>query len=267
MDFNFLKQWGQGCVAAFQFLSRLPVPVKINYTSSVFAASTVFYPVVGAVIGMIVAAFGGLLGPVFPELPLSVMMVALWIGCTGGLHLDGLMDTADGVLSHRDKQKMLEIMKDSRVGAMGVIVFSLVLLTKWSVIAALLTVSWNMYAAFLILVPLWSRWFMVIAMRRWPYARKEGGMGSFFAGLRTLHLVLATGFAVILTFLILGLLSPFSFPSLLFYGAGIPSAALILGWGMASYLANKLGGLTGDTYGALNELLETLLLLMLTALI
>ncbi|MDR5584307.1 adenosylcobinamide-GDP ribazoletransferase [Paenibacillus larvae] len=267
MGFGFLKQWGSGCVAAFQFLSRLQVPIRINYTSSVFAASTAFYPVVGAIIGTIVAASGGLLGHIFPALPLSVMMVAVWIGCTGGLHLDGLMDTADGVLSHRDRQRMLEIMKDSRVGAMGVIVFSIVLLTKWAAISALLAVSWNMYASFLILVPLWSRWFMVIAIKRWPYARKEGGMGSFFTGVRKLHLVLATGLAVVLTLLILGLLSPLPFPRLLIYGAVIPAATLLAGWGIASYLAKKLGGLTGDTYGALNELLETLILLLLTALI
>ena len=133
-----LVDWLRAGLAAFQFLTRLPIPVQIDYTERVFQRSSVFYPLVGFVIGLLLLLAGEGLTQVLPTMPAAVLLLAIWVVLTGGLHLDGLMDTADGILSHRPREQMLEIMKDSRVGAMGVIVCVLHLLLKFSLLYTLL---------------------------------------------------------------------------------------------------------------------------------
>ncbi|WP_426449189.1 adenosylcobinamide-GDP ribazoletransferase [Paenibacillus sp. S-38] len=259
---DYIRGIGGAAAAAFQFLSRLPVPVTLDYSGGLFRRSVVFYPLVGAVLGAILWGAGAALQAVLPPLPAAAVLLALWAALTGALHLDGLMDTADGVLSHRSRERMLEIMKDSRVGAMGVVVCVLVLLLKWSFLASLLERGGGM--ALLPLVLLWSRCMMAAALICWPYARKEqgGGMGSLFDGLGFRHLAGAAGLAAVLT----------AAAGWWLWGAGgggaalmtvlalLPAAAAAGCALMGAYLHRKLGGLTGDTYGAINEGVETLLL-------
>jgi adenosylcobinamide-GDP ribazoletransferase len=248
------------CIAAFQFLTRFPLPVKMEYTDKIFRRSVVYYPFVGTVIGLILTLAGAGLREWLPIFPASVILLCLWIAVTGALHLDGLMDTADGVLSHRSREKMLEIMKDSRVGAMGVIVCVLYMLLKLSFIMEVMDGSWRHAAVFFFCAPIWSRWFMVVAIVRWPYARAgTTGLGTVFQNVRLRHVVSATLVAFIFT---LGALWIFGFNglTLFLYTCGFPIVIGLLGWAMAHFLYRKLGGLTGDTYGALNECLEMLIL-------
>jgi adenosylcobinamide-GDP ribazoletransferase len=252
--------WVLACIAAFQFLTRFPLPVKMDYADKLFRRSVVFYPFVGAVIGLIITLAGAVLREWLPSFPTSVILLSLWIAITGALHLDGLMDTADGVLSHRPREQMLEIMKDSRVGAMGVIVCVLYMLLKLSFIMELVDGSWRFAAVFFFCTPIWSRWFMGVAIVRWPYARAGStGLGTFFRNVRWRHIVGSSLIAYLLT---LGALWIFGFGGLelFYYSIGFPAVSGLLGWCVAHYLVRKLGGLTGDTYGALNELLEMFLL-------
>lgn len=252
--------WLLACVAAFQFLTRFPLPLKIDFTDKIFRRSVVFYPFVGAVIGLIITLAGAGLREWLPSFPASVILLCLWIVITGALHLDGLLDTADGVLSHRPREQMLEIMKDSRVGAMGVIVCVLYMLLKLAFIMELVDGSWRFAAVFLFCTPIWSRWFMGVAIVRWPYARAgSSGLGGFFRNVRLRHII---GSSLIAYTFTLGALWIFGFGGLelFLYSIGFPIICGLLGWGLAYYFAKKLGGLTGDTYGALNELLEMLLL-------
>ncbi|MFC5449551.1 adenosylcobinamide-GDP ribazoletransferase [Paenibacillus aestuarii] len=259
--------WLHGAVAAFQFLTRLPVPVQIQYTAQVFRRSVVFYPLAGLAIGLLLLLTGTGLRWMLPPLPAAVLLLAVWVALTGGLHLDGLMDTADGILSHRPREQMLEIMKDSRVGAMGVIVCVLHLLLKVSLLYSLISGEqeggWRTASICLVMIPVWSRWFMAFAIYGWPYARQESGLGSLFRGV-TRSDVLLSALIAIASVLVVAWLGP---ERLL---AGVPvwavalliaGASVLLGWLIATYISRKLGGLTGDTYGALNELLEGLLLL------
>ncbi|MDR6878436.1 adenosylcobinamide-GDP ribazoletransferase [Bacillus sp. 3255] len=254
--------WLRACIAAFQFLTRLPVPVQIDYTDDVFRRSVMFYPLAGGVIGLLLLLAAKVLLLVLPAMPAAVLLLALWVVLTGGLHLDGLMDTADGILSHRPREQMLEIMKDSRVGAMGVIAAVLLLLLKFSLLYSLLTAAahgpgWLLLAV----VPVWSRWFMAAAIAWWPYARKESGLGSLFQSVKGRHVAVSFLVALFTT-------------TLLASGTGVDSSTLLwavppvfaivtvmAGWSGAAYMSRQLGGLTGDTYGALNELLEAALLL------
>ena len=110
-----------------QFLTRIPIPVKIKFDEKVFARSMMLSPLAGFIIGIILGFtyyFAHL-----TEKPLfaAVMVVAAWIVLTGGLHLDGLADTSDGIFSNRPKEKILEIMKDSRIGTNGTIALILII--------------------------------------------------------------------------------------------------------------------------------------------
>ncbi|NOU95694.1 adenosylcobinamide-GDP ribazoletransferase [Paenibacillus sp. LMG 31456] len=264
-----------GCAAAFQFLTRLPIPVKLDYNDALFRRSVIFYPLVGMVLGLLLSLAGGLLqGDLLFAAGLGLgtgvnaaLLLLLWVGLTGALHLDGLMDTADGILSHRPREQMLEIMKDSRVGAMGVVACALLMLIKWTLLQQWLTLPQHTFMFILPLVSLWSRWYMVVAIAKWPYARQgqtSGGMGSFFRGLSVKHLFLHTLLALLLS---IGLIWLLDGKILSLDGLLIVAVAAIgtLGSGLliSIYLSRKLGGLTGDTYGAMNELLEAVLLLVL----
>jgi adenosylcobinamide-phosphate synthase/adenosylcobinamide-GDP ribazoletransferase len=256
---------GRAVVAAFQFLSRLPFPIQIQYTKEVFASSVLFYPLVGAVLGSLIILFGYGSALLFPSILTAVLTLVWTVSLTGALHLDGLMDTADGILSHRPREQMLEIMKDSRVGAMGVIVCVLAMMLKGTILFTLLDHQWTWK---LILPFIWSRWFMVVGIVGWPYARKDSGLGSYFKGVGLGKLMGATIMAVIVSFVVLfvgvefgpsstGITLP-DVLSILWIGGG----ALVFGWIIATYMNRKLGGLTGDTYGAVNELLEIILLMI-----
>jgi cobalamin 5'-phosphate synthase/cobalamin synthase len=269
--------YGQALLAAFQFLTRLPIPARFEYTETICRRSVIFYPLVGAVMGLLLSLAGAGLLHIVPILPAACLLLALWVGLTGGLHLDGLMDTADGILSHRPREQMLEIMKDSRVGAMGVIVCVLQLLLKFALLYSLLSsTKWPSASILLAVVPIWSRWFMIVGIQGWPYARRESGMGSFYQGVGRMHVYagLALGMVLTAAWMWTGshIIPDIPNEGLAFQGlawlyiAAFPLLTFCCGYGIAAYLANKLGGLTGDTYGALNELLETVLLLAVTLL-
>ncbi|GAB6988266.1 adenosylcobinamide-GDP ribazoletransferase [Paenibacillus pini] len=267
------KGW-QAAAAAFQFLSRFPVKANLDYTPALFQQSTRFYPLVGAAIGLCIGIIAAGTTYVLPAAPAAVLVLIVWVILTGGLHLDGWMDTADGLLSYRSRERMLEIMKDSRVGAMGVIACVLLLMLKGTLIYSLLSSSRNgvLPTLLLILPPIWSRWFMIHAMAGYPMARgKEGLAGANFNGISKKHTVRAFRMAAVLT-LVITVLMPFlgihdsSWLQSVVAWLGLPILAWLSGTWAARQMSNKLGGLTGDTYGALNEGIETVLLLFIVVL-
>ncbi|WP_438446573.1 adenosylcobinamide-GDP ribazoletransferase [Gorillibacterium sp. sgz5001074] len=253
--------WWHPAAAAFQLLSRIPFPVQVPFEERVLSRSVVFYPAVGLVIGLLLAGAGTVLSAVLPVEVSAALLAGLWVALTGGLHLDGLMDTADGLLSHRSRERMLEIMKDSRVGAMGVMACVLQLLLKYALLHALLEAQWPLAAGLLAAAPVWSRWFMVAAVVSWPYAREgQPGMGSYFSGAGSRHLLGASLLAAIGSAVLLGWLAG-DWRDAIVLSAGASVTAGCAGLLVAVRMAGKLGGLTGDTYGAINEIVETVLLL------
>jgi adenosylcobinamide-GDP ribazoletransferase len=255
-----LKLHIQALIAAFQFLTRFPVPITVPFQGAVLSRSVIYFPVAGALIGVCLFACTWLLALFVPAWPSSVLILAIWTALSGGLHLDGWMDTADGVLSHRSRERMLEIMKDSRVGAMGVLAAVLLLLLKASLLAELLNGGHlELYGPLLVIAPIWSRAWMSAAIAGWPNARQGEGIAVLFNEVKWPQ---ATG-----SILIAAIISV-----IIFWIAGIDSnAALIMllaivilticcGGLLAAWLNRKLGGLTGDTYGAMNEAIEAALL-------
>ncbi|CAM2985191.1 adenosylcobinamide-GDP ribazoletransferase [Paenibacillus sediminis] len=259
-----MTKWIQAATAAFQFLSRFPVKAELEFTPELLKRSVKFYPLVGASIGLVVWLVGFGFSLIMPSLSAAVLTLILWVWLTGGLHLDGLMDTADALLSYRSRDKMLEIMKDSRVGAMGVIACVLLLLMKVSLLDSIIEQKWGSGAFLLPMI--WSRSFMGYAMNRWPMARQGEGLAGQFRNLGTKQVLLSIGIAVFLSVLFIWIGIRLGFGSEK-WSAEIailcimPVICLGVGTLFASRMSARLGGLTGDTYGALNELLEAVLLL------
>ncbi len=237
--------------AAVRFLTVLPCPGAPSCDPAAVARAAWAFPVVGVLIGGCSAAAGlacqWLFGP-----PLHLIAaVAASAMVTGGLHLDGLADSADALFSWRSREKKLEILRDSRIGTMGAVALFLVLATKLAALHALGPQWWE--AA--LLAPVWGRWSALYGIVAFPPARPDG-LG---AGIRA-H-VLARYFvgATLLALAIGGLLSPTA-------AAVAGLLAFAVTHVTAHAMTRSLGGLTGDTYGALGEIAEVTVVMTFAAL-
>jgi adenosylcobinamide-GDP ribazoletransferase len=231
--------------AAFSFLTILP----LGYVEGRKPGwSFGWYPLVGLAIGAVLAGITAL-SPFAPNVTSALVLLA-WIISTGGLHLDGFGDSCDGVLATVSVEKRLEIMKDPRTGTWAVVGLIVLLLTKWTTLS---TVS----PLLLIVPPVVGRWSMVIAPYTFPYARSSG-LGAYFReGLGRSQIALAT---VLMLVIVGAVASTQSFAVLL----AIP-LALVITLGIGAWAARRLGGgLTGDVYGAICELIEVCSLLGLS---
>lgn len=248
------NRWGplQPVGEALRFLTAVPVPGLPPMKEANIARSLVAFPIVGLIIG----AFGAGVGWVSdwlwgPELQ-AVSVVVAWMIATWGLHLDGLADSADALFSWRSRERKLEIMKDSRIGTMGALALIGGVLLKVGALYSLGPAWW----VGALLAPMWGRWADVLGIYGFP-AATEGGMGrSFHDRVRRRDFIIATALAI----LIGGLLF---FP----WGALVGLVILTVSYLLARWMVGSLGGLTGDTYGALSEVGEIVTLLTLAALI
>jgi adenosylcobinamide-GDP ribazoletransferase len=170
------------------------------------------------------------------------------VAITGGLHLDGFIDCCDGLLVAQPAGRRLEIMKDSRVGAFGVLGAFCLLLVKFSALAALAPPE---RAPWLLLVPAVSRWTMVWAAWRYPLARPDGFAAWFRQGLGWSHVAIAGGTALLIALFVHKAVGLASF-------AAVWLVAILV----AAWVRRRIPGLTGDVYGALNELSEVVGLLL-----
>jgi adenosylcobinamide-GDP ribazoletransferase len=235
---------------AGSFLTVLPFPSG-PYDRRALAAGIALFPVMGIALGAALGALGLALDLALPPSVTAVLVLAAGVLATGGLHLDGLMDTADGVFGGETPKRRLEIMRDSRVGSYAVLAGGLALLGEYACLSQLAGVG--RFAALVVALGL-SRWALALALGAFPSARATG-LGATFHGDAGRHpLAVATVFAV-------GLAAAFGVFGLA--GLVVTAATVVAG---GRFLAGRLGGLTGDTYGALAVLSETLVLLVAVAL-
>ena len=217
--------------------------------------SRAFYPAIGLMIGLVLVGVEEGSSRVFSEPLTAAFLVAVMIVVTRGLHLDGLMDVFDGVFGGFTPERRLEIMRDSRVGAFGVIGAVAVLLLKYGALVSLLMLPQPGKEWALFLFPTLSRWTMVVLLGAFPYVRTQG-LGSPFHGTGIKIATTIAGISALAASVLLG-----GFAGLgLFFGVTV--VAWLMGWAMAK----TLGGLTGDAYGATNEIIETVVLIVATAL-
>ncbi len=231
------------------FYTRLPWP---RWWSPSFDGIAAFAPLVGVYIGVLLLLVDwGLQAVKIPDLLRSSLLVALWVWVTGGLHLDGAMDTADG-LAVMEPERRLEVMADSRTGAFGTMAAIAIVGLKATALAGLSTGK----SIVLLTALLWGRWGQVVAIARYPYLR-PGGKGALHkAGLRLPQdLVLGPGGAVVVYGLYSWLQPTETRLAGLMFLVGLGVALL-----MAAWFDYRLGGHTGDTYGAVVEWTETVVL-------
>jgi adenosylcobinamide-GDP ribazoletransferase len=228
--------------AALQFLTIIPVPASWGGGTRELERSVWYFPLVGLFLGALLAALDSGLASLLPPLPASAIIVLASIVLTGGLHVDGLADTADGFMSSRPRERILEIMKDSRTGPMGVVAVVCVVVLKVTLLSA---ITGPLRLPSIVMMAVAGRSAMVMEMALLPYARPEG-LGSIFMKNRSI-LLASWGFA-------------FLFSTCWFLAgwagtlAGI--AALAATFLSGAYSHNKIGGVTGDTLGATCEIVE-----------
>jgi adenosylcobinamide-GDP ribazoletransferase len=234
-------------LAALQFLTLFPCPRRTEHSNDELGRSAIFFPVIGFMLGLILVLVNFLLSPFATAGLLSVLLVTLLAFMTRGLHLDGVGDTFDGLGAGGDRDRVLSIMDDSHIGTFGLIAIVLVLFLKIHALESMDLDRWRT----LLVAPILGRWAMVLLAYR-SAAAKDGLGSRLIDHLQTKHFLIAT----LLTLLLV---------AAIWRGNGIVMMAWVAVFTTASksYLHRRLGGVTGDTCGAVGELSETSVMVLL----
>lgn len=230
---------------AFGLMTTLPIKLPEDWSAGDYGRAAVWYPLVGLVIGVMtwLTWKGTML--VFPSLVAGVLTLVVWVALTGGLHLDGLADCCDGLLVSAAPERRLEIMKDPHVGAFGVTGLMLVLFLKAAALTSLTAVS----SLGILLAASLGRW-CILLMAQLPLARPSGMGADFALGFRR-------------SFLIWGAILPLGIAIFLGIRGGV---ALLAGIGAAALVMRlamfRIGGVTGDVFGMVVEVVEVIVLLV-----
>ena len=241
--------------AALGFLTVIPLPGACLPTERDLTGSVAFFPLVGLLIGLSAAAVCMALENVFPPMVLAVLLTGWLAMVHGGLHLDGLADTADGFFSHHGRERVLAIMRDSHIGAFGCLAIGGILALKVAAIASLPD-GYLMKAIFL--SPVMGRAIMVPMLDFLPPARTDG-LGSLFYRDRSIRQSVAESMAAMVISLTAAWL-------LLGFAGLLAGAVVVLAMALFVYWCwRRIGGITGDTMGAASEISEALVLLVLCA--
>lgn len=234
-------------ILMIQFLTRLPIKVNLDVDEKDFKKGSKYFSLVGLILGLLYYALGNILNILTTNyMIISLVILIFSVIITGGIHLDGLADTFDGLYSYRDKDRILEIMKDSRVGTNGVLVLIFDILIKFILICSIIQVT---DMKFLILMPVFGRLSIALAARFSRYARNNG-MGAFFIG-STSNLDIFINFAILIFAVFISATYLQELLILLF----IPFIYI-------SHCKKYIDGMTGDTLGALCEITEIIYLLI-----
>lgn len=230
---------------ALQFLTVLPIKIKSEIAEEDFGGSLLYFPFVGTLIGLVLAAMVLLLD--FVPMPVvGVLVMIISIAITGSIHLDGFADTCDGFYGQRPKEMILEIMRDSRIGTMGVVGLVCLLLLKFTLIVS--TPEKNLWKL-LIMMTVFARWSQVLACCTSDYSREEGKGKYFVEYSGKAALLIGSVFTVILFLLLMSLKGIILF---------VLSLLVVLLFINCS--KKKIGGMTGDTIGATSEIAEVVVL-------
>lgn len=225
---------------AFQFLTVLPLNICIEIKGEDYGRSLVYFPAIGMVIGGVLSVVSLACG--FLPVPVAAAIVLIASALiSGALHLDGFADTCDGFYGSKPKEETLRIMRDSRIGVMGVVGVTLLLLLKFSLIISLpRDALWRS----LIMICCFARWAQTVGCLV-PYARNEGKAEAFIKYARKSDVVIGGIFTLIVFGALVGLKG-----IIIFFSSLIPALIFI------RYAKRKIGGMTGDTIGAVSEIAE-----------
>lgn len=221
------------------FFTRIPIKYKYEYREQDMKRGIIYFPLIGLIIGA--SIWLPSLAKDFLDKPVIILvswLVYLWI--TGGLHIDGLADTFDGIFSNREKDRVLEIMKDSRIGTFGVLGIIFVILSN-------LVFSFYIDYRFLLLLPVVGRTSALISASISQYARNEDGMGTtFINNCKLKEVIIGIIFTLIISTLVFN-----------YKVALVTLITYIVVLLQTSYIKNKINGATGDTLGFVIEISQT----------
>jgi adenosylcobinamide-GDP ribazoletransferase len=232
-------------------LTSIPILFKRELSPAQMGRATAYFPVVGLIIGGILAGLNWLLCLILPSSVTNILLITVLVALTGAIHLDGLADTCDGMAGHRSPEERWKVMHDSRTGAFGVVGIVLLLLAKY---VSLNGISSNNMTAMLLFMPVLSRWAMVYAIFAFRYARPEGLGKAYKEATRWPQFAGAT-------FITLAVAAAL-YPLISFAGFLVMAGIWIIVTALAFYFRYKFAGLTGDTYGAVNEVSEVMALVL-----
>lgn len=245
--------------ATIQFVTRIPIPQHWCKDTKFenYGRGAPYLPLVGLIVGLIAAILAScLLVSTHSPYIAAIGYILILAIITGGFHLDGLADTCDGIFSARKRERMLEIMRDSRIGTHGCLALIFDLFIKAAAVITLATtpsISTLSFFLLLLCAPIAGRTAMILGMYGQRYARDGEGMGNIYIGKisqKETAIALVSGMAMIGLFA--GLVGIFAIV-----------ITLLATFALASYFRHHLGGQTGDTLGALEELGESIFLVAL----
>ena len=239
-------------LAALQFLTIIPIPWRREVSPEELGRSAGYFPVVGLIIGLILVGLDWLFGLILPSAVANALLIVSLVVITGVLHLDGFVDTCDGIAGHKTAEDRWRVMHDSRVGGFGIVGVVLLLLVKY---VSLNSIPLPLMMTTLVLMPVVSRWATVYAIFAYPYAKPSGLGKAFKQGTSWPRFTMATLIALVV---VVGLAQ--------LVGLAIMLLIWVMTVAVAAYLKSKFSGLTGDTYGAINEVAEVGVLILVTLL-
>ncbi len=243
-------------IGIIQFLTRIPIPIDVGMDDE-FHKSLVYFPLVGLILGLFYYATGlvGLL--LFDKGITAIIILLSSVILTGGLHIDGVGDTFDGIYSYRDKERILEIMKDSRLGTNALLAIVFLLLFKLAFIYSLLQTN-NLWCV--MLMPLYGRANSMCACYKTTTPR-EKGMGNIFIGKTSLKILsISVVYMLILIFGITYLLTNAAITYFIGH-IGLLLISFIVMRVFIRSIYKKIDGITGDILGAICEMAEVIYLI------
>ncbi|MDP2662909.1 MAG: adenosylcobinamide-GDP ribazoletransferase [Dehalococcoidia bacterium] len=236
-----------GFFSALQFFTVLPAPLARPTASPAF--SLAYFPLVGLLLGAILVGIDWALRLFLPLSLVNGAVIIALIILTGGLHLDGFMDSCDAIPGAQSASRRLEILKDVRVGSYGILGVLSLIMAKYLALSAL---PGPLRLPSLLLMPVLGRWAMALAIPAFPYARASGLGKAMKDGATRRSLVLPTLLALAVSALALQAV-----------GLATLAGAGLLAILMGGHFTRRLTGLTGDTYGAINEVVEVAALIII----
>ena len=249
---KYIKNFFEQFIILIQFMTRIPIPLKISYSEKKFGKSIKFFPLVGLIIGLILYFANFLIivylkNIFYNKTIIAIFLIILEILIVGIIHIDGLADTFDGLFSYAKKEKMLEIMKDSRIGTNGAVVLILYFITKTVLISEIITTN----PKYLIIFPIIARLSTPINAGLSNYARKSGMSNAIIYENGIFEAIFSLALSIILVFYIIDI-----------KGIVAISIAFIFIIIFMLNVQKKIDGITGDTMGACLELTSILVLFL-----
>jgi adenosylcobinamide-GDP ribazoletransferase len=235
---------------ALQFLTIIPLPFDTRCRKEDLGRSTACFPLVGLTVGGLLAGLNWLIEPWLNRSLTAALLITALAAVTGALHLDGLADVCDGLAARGGRERFLAVLKDSNVGAVGAVGLVLGLVLKWQ---ALLAVPDGIIWQALLLFPTLGRSAQVLAMAGARHARQDGLGALIIQGMAARHLLVALLITVAACLLLLPVKGMIAL-------AAVFAVTLVI----KGYFQNRLGGLTGDIIGCINELAEIVALIVLS---